>query len=265
MIAVRRVFAHRIAVLKLVRSRSGGYNGGMSRCWSTVVEALRFGLFPPLCLLCAAAGAGRRDLCAGCAADLAYNHHGCRCCAVPLNGPALICGGCLRRPPYYAQAVAPLLYRPPLDRLIRELKFDARLEVAPLLAELLADALAGRPERPQGLLAVPLHPRRLRQRGYNQAAEIARPLARRLALPFVDGVLRRQAWNGPQSALALAERERAVRGAFTVADLSPAWRYLAVVDDVMTSGCTLNEVARVLRAAGVERVEVWACARTARR
>lgn len=234
-------------------------------------------LFPPRCLLCNAPGDGGLDLCAGCLGDLPRNGTACRRCAEPLPAwpgreaaARTTCGRCQRRPPAFARTLAPLLYADPTDRLIQQLKFHERLAVAPLLAELLAaavgedlrrDADAPAP-RPQAVLAVPLHPRRARARGYNQALEIARPLARALRLPLLNGALRRRVDSAPQRELPLRQRRRALRRAF-VAPRPPGYHCVAVVDDVMTTGSTADAAARALLAAGVARVEIWACSRTA--
>jgi ComF family protein len=116
---------------------------------------------------------------------------------------------------------------------------------------------------PDLLLPVPLHPSRLRKRGYNQALELARPLGRRLGIPVRHDVLRRTRCTGAQTELDAAARVGNVRGAFALASL-PAQRHVALVDDVMTTGATLAEAAMVLLAAGMDRVDVWALARTPR-
>lgn len=119
------------------------------------------------------------------------------------------------------------------------------------------------PSIPDLLIPVPLHPSRLRKRGYNQALELARPLGRRLGIPVRHDVLRRTRCTGAQTELDAAARVGNVRGAFALASL-PAQRHVALVDDVMTTGATLAEAALVLLAAGMDRVDVWALARTPR-
>ena len=124
----------------------------------------------------------------------------------------------------------------------------------------LAAALAPRVEPlPARLVPVPLHRNRLRRRGYNQAVELARPLGRALGLPVAPRLCRRQRPTPAQAELTGSDRRRNVRGAFAVA--APVPRHVAIVDDVVTTGSTVGELARVLRRAGAERVEVWAVAR----
>ncbi len=219
-------------------------------------------LLPPRCLLCGAAGAGGRDLCAGCAADIAFNTPCCPRCALPLEAPAPLCGECLKREPPFASAWAPFRYGHPLDLLEARFKFRADLAAGRVLAGLLADrACADVPSLPELVVPVPLHPARLRERGYNQALELARPLARALAIPLRHDLLVRTRATPPQTGFDAQTRRRNLRGAFAVAPGSVLPAHVALVDDVMTTGATLHECARVLRRAGVARVDAWALAR----
>lgn len=228
-------------------------------------EIIRNALLPPVCLLCGAPGDGSRDLCAGCAAELPRNRHACARCAEPLPASAAgaVCGRCQRRPPHFDAALAPLRYAYPVDALVLQLKFGHRIAVARLLGELLADALDGRSgPLPELLIPIPLHPRRLRERGFNQAAEIARTLARRTGLALAEHTMRRARHTRAQSELPFAERAANVARAFVLHEQVRA-RHVALVDDVITTGHTADAAARTLRLqAGVERIEVWAPART---
>ncbi|WP_342780506.1 ComF family protein [Arenimonas fontis] len=156
--------------------------------------------------------------------------------------------------------MAAFLYAPPLDRLLPRLKFHADLAAGRLLTQLALPAFMAAP-RPQALLPLPLHRSRLRRRGFDQALELARPLARALGLPLLTGGLRRRRATAAQSGLEARERRRNVRGAFAVPAGVPLPDHLALFDDVMTTGATLDEAARVLRTAGVRRVDLWALAR----
>jgi len=172
-----------------------------------------------------------------------------------------ICGPCHQRPPPFASSHIPFRYAAPLDYLLQQLKFHQRLYLAALLGDLLAEGLAGREGAlPECLLPVPLSPGRLRERGYNQSQELARVVSRRLAIPLEGGLCERQRETAPQTALDGKARRRNLRGAFRVqGDSLP--RHVAIIDDVVTTGTTVGELARTLRRAGVDRVEVWACAR----
>lgn len=219
-------------------------------------------LVPPACLLCGAPASIATDaaLCAGCHADLPW-HHAPSCPQCGIATPdGQVCGACLRHPPAFDRTCAALAYTFPLDRLIPRLKYRGRLALAPLLGECLAEAAAGAP-RPDRLVAMPLHPRRLRERGFNHAAEIARTVARRLQLPLDADSCRRVRDTPPQQGLRHDARRRNVRGAFACeGDLSGL--HIALVDDVMTTGTTLDELAAVLKRAGASEVSCWVAART---
>lgn len=223
-------------------------------------------IWPARCLLCGEAGHLGRDLCAACAARLPWNRTACVRCAVPLpalpTGPvaAQTCGHCLRRPPPQAWCRAAFVYGFPLDRLLPRVKFHNDLAAARLLAGLMAQACAG-DDRPDAVVPLPLHPARLRQRGYDQALELARPLARELGLPLRAEALIRQRDTAPQSRLDAAQRRRNLRDAFAVRGDAALPAHVALVDDVMTTGATLHAAVKVLRRAGVGRVDAWVCAR----
>ncbi|RPE80004.1 ComF family protein [Vulcaniibacterium tengchongense] len=224
------------------------------------LDRIGLALWPPRCLLCAEPGEAGRDLCRACHAALPFAGPACVRCALPLPAPAELCGACLRRPPPQASAHAAFVYAFPLDRLLPRAKFHGDLAGARLLAQLMAPRFAAA-ERPQALLPVPLHRSRLRRRGYDQALELARPLARALELPLRDDLLRRVRATAAQSRLDAAARRRNLRGAFAVRAGVPLPAHVAVFDDVMTTGATVHAAARALRRAGVARVDVWVCAR----
>lgn len=228
------------------------------RAWSP----LRRLLLPARCLLCGAPGDADRDLCAACAADLPRNGACCARCAIPLPAPVALCGACQRRPPPWDAAWAPFRYAWPLDHLVTRFKFGGNLAAGRALAMLWADAPAPA-TLPACVIPVPLHARRLGRRGYNQALELAAPLARALGLPLAPRALRRVRATGAQSELGAVARRRNVRGAFAVAADARLPAHVAVLDDVATTGATLAECARVLKRAGVARVEVWTLARAA--
>lgn len=216
---------------------------------------------PPTCLLCGAPGTGDRDLCAACADELPWHGAACRRCAASLSAGE-ICGACLNQVPHFDRTFATFSYKEPLAGLLHRLKYRGRLEGARLLGELMAHDLEQRVECvPQRIIPVPLHLGRLRERGYNQALELARPLARRLRVPLDFRLCRREKVTAAQTDLSPAERARNVRGAF-VADCPYPVRHVAIVDDVMTTGSTVGEFARTLRVSGVEQIDVWVCART---
>jgi ComF family protein len=230
-----------------------------------LVERCGDTLLAPACVLCGVEAAGAR-LCADCAAMLERNDSACARCAEPLPLPTPLCGKCLRRPPAFDAAWAGYLYRAPFDHLVQRLKFNNALAVGRALlpdwSAALRAHLAARPEPPpQALIPIPLHRSRLRRRGYNQALELARDLGSDLQLPVVPAALSRVRATAPMPGLDLTTRRRNVRGAFAVAAGTAIPSRVALIDDVMTSGATLNEAARVLRRAGADWVEVWVLSR----
>jgi ComF family protein len=177
----------------------------------------------------------------------------------------LRCGRCQQHPPPFDQTTALYHYQPPLDFLLKRLKFSRDPGMGPLVASLLARALLPRPAPLPGLLVpMPLHPARQRERGYNQAVEIARPLARTLGIRLDHGLCRRVRRTEAQSLLGTTARRLNVRNAFAVTGPPTAY-HVAIVDDVMTTGCTAGELARTLKAAGVKKIEVWVIARAVSR
>ncbi|MCS4505312.1 double zinc ribbon domain-containing protein [Arhodomonas aquaeolei] len=209
------------------------------------------------CRLCGEPPEAAAELCRDCRAALPWIDPPCPGCGLPLppGRPDAPCGHCLRRPPPWQRLIAPLAYTPPVSGLVHAFKDDGDLAAGRLLADLLAGALPS--ECPGAILPVPLHRRRLRERGFNQAAEIARRLPGRT----LHGSLQRPA-PGPDQRGGNARRRRAnVRRAF-VADPRRLPRRVLVVDDVVTTAATLTAVTDALRRAGVGTVWVCAPART---
>ena len=208
------------------------------------------------CLLCGAEGAPEL-LCPACIADLPALAESCPRCALPSPAAAL-CGSCLKLPPHFDATLALWRYEFPCDGLVQALKYRARLALAGFFAR----SHASRPMPEVDLIVpMPLHPKRLAERGFNQALEIARGLARHLGRPIEPRGVLRVKDTLPQTVLPYEERAKNVRGAFLCRlDLSGA--SVAVLDDVMTTGATLNELARALKRAGATRVENLVIART---
>jgi ComF family protein len=215
----------------------------IARGWSRGLAAT---LFPPRCCLCGFPGASLDlDLCAFCHADFPWQD---------VHPPG---------------EVVALRYAPPADELIRDLKYRATLPHARVLGVLLAQAVekSGAP-LPRLLVPVPLHDARLRERGFNQAAALARYAGRMLGIPFAPRALTRVRDTPSQTSLRMEERHRNVRGAFAVHGARARRRLLdaghvAVVDDVMTTGSTLRELQTLLLESGVMRVDLWSVSRAA--
>jgi ComF family protein len=224
-------------------------------------------LMPSLCALC---GSNCDDVvCDACrTAYAAARPARCGQCANPLHEPADgpgICGTCLRDPPAYDATVAAVDYAIPLDQLVLQLKFGARLALAPWFARQIRDAVLARPALPLPdlLCPVPLGPGRLIERGFNQALEIARPLAAALGVACHPALAQRTLDTKAQSGVSPGARARNVRDAFAVDDPGLVeGRHVGLVDDVMTSGHTLGELAATFKRTGAARVTNFVFART---
>jgi ComF family protein len=176
-------------------------------------------------------------------------------------GRSPVCQDCLTDSPPQDRSWAAFSYQPPVSGQIVDLKFHGHLAPAHVLGALMAERLAARPEPlPELLIPVPLHMARLRRRGYNQALELARSIAGRLSIRLAAGAARRLRATGEQSRLDATARRRNVRGAFGV-DPVVRGRHIALLDDVITTGATVRELAHAARAAGACTIEVWAAAR----
>jgi ComF family protein len=214
-------------------------------------------LLPQDCLLCAAPS-GARLVCAPCGKDLPAMPAACPVCAMP-SPAGRTCGACVKQPPAFDATRAALPYIFPVDRLVQALKFRAHLPLAALFCERLGEVVP--PDAEVDLvLPMPLSRGRLRERGFNQSAEIARRSAAALGLPFAPEGARRVRETPPQTTLAHADRLRNVRNAFE-ADAAVIGRRVAIVDDVMTTGASLDELARTLKRTGALSVENWVVAR----
>ncbi len=210
------------------------------------------------CLLCGERSHGS-PLCKGCLQDLPrLPAQHCPQCALPTpNGE--VCGACLKRPPRFDRCRAAFVYAFPVNVLVQRLKYAAELALADFLAEQVAQAVAAQP-LPDLILPMPLHPRRLGERGFNQAAEIGRRLAWRLGVPLQVTACRRLRDTPSQVGLDLEQRRRNLRGAFHC-EANLTGLHVALLDDVMTSGASLDELAKAARKAGARAVEAWVVAR----
>ena len=213
---------------------------------------------PQDCFLCAAPS-GDSLLCPACTNSLPrLTSECCPVCALPAPG-STICGACLKQAPHFDATQAVFCYDFPVDRLIQALKYGHRLACADFLARELVVLATTR--RPDLILPVPLAAARLAQRGFNQALEVARPLAGALGVPLEIHRVRRRRDTAPQANLPWKERARNIRHAFEC-EIDLAGKTVLLVDDVMTTGATLDELARTLKAHGAARVENRVLART---
>lgn len=219
------------------------------------------------CLLCSELSDGKTPICTACEAELPWLGEQCQTCALPLPASGLTCGQCLKQPPAFEQVAAPWLYSFPIDSLITRFKHSAKWPFGHLLAELLAHFLQHRFDedlpRPDALIPVPLATKRLRQRGFNQAAMLARWLGARLDIACDESLLLRIQDTSAQQELNAEARKKNLRNAFALAPSALIKnRHLALIDDVLTTGATAQALARLLMGAGAARVDVYCLART---
>lgn len=213
---------------------------------------------PQMCFVCTAPAADR-VLCNACRASLP-ELAGTRCPRCAIDSPAgAVCGRCLSHPPRFDATRAVFRYAFPVSELVQAYKFQARFGVGRYFSELLVAAAHGL--QVDAVLPAPLHPHRLATRGFNQSVLLADPVAKALGVPHLRDAVRKVRRVAPQAGLTLEERRRNLRGAFAVQRRFDGMRLL-VIDDVMTSGTTLDELAGALKAAGAARVEALVVART---
>lgn len=224
-----------------------------SRWWRNSLRVL----LPQDCAVCADS-TDEGLVCAACEPRFGMLPPHCPRCALPSPASSL-CGACISRPPHYDRTVAATAYEFPLDRLMLAYKYDAALAYASPFAELLGRAV-GSPSDVDLVIPMPLHRDKLRERGFNQAHELARRIARRFDVRVEPFAATRTRPTTVQANLSIAERASNVRNAFT-ASAAVMGQRIAVVDDVMTTGATLDELARTLKAHGALHVENWVVAR----
>lgn len=217
-------------------------------------------LFPQYCLCCDEF-IEKGYICSYCNVELPYLHNACQQCAYPLTNEALICGSCIKRKPAFDKTFALFLYRSPIDVMLKRLKFNAQLHYAHFFAHCFSESIPAwyqNDKLPEAIVPMPLHNKRLKMRGYNQAFEICRALT--IDVPVLNSFCFRKRHTQPQSELDLKKRHANVYNAFAVEKLSTL-RHVAIMDDIVTSANTANALSMALKRAGIERIDVWACAR----
>lgn len=222
---------------------------------------------PGLCWLCRMPLACPTwGICSHCTKTLPTAPSCCRRCGLPCEKTHSPCGRCLQNPPAWDGLLFVTDYRAPLSGLIHQFKFRASTALAPALARLmllkcLAEIRAGRIQKPDIIVSVPLHSRRAWRRGFNQSALLSTPLARWLGCGYQGKALRRIRATPAQHQLNARMRRSNLKGAFRV-DIPVAGRHMVIVDDVVTTGSTVAEIARLLKKQGAATVQVWCLCRT---
>ncbi|MEE9310253.1 MAG: ComF family protein [Cocleimonas sp.] len=222
------------------------------------------------CVLCNSAVSRSISLCQSCEDDLPLLEHACKQCGLPLNSADVIdsvCGQCLKNPTAVDYTVCLYHYQVPLNHLITELKYKQKLVYAEVLGQLLSKRVEGRVEGnavdiPDCILPVPLYRGRLVKRGFNQSLEIAQPVSKRLKVPIEETLARRIKKTRSQTDLDAIQRSKNMRGCFEISPkVSKSYDHVVIIDDVVTTGSTVNELAIVLKESGVKKVGVWSIAR----
>ncbi len=230
-----------------------------AKVWRALQQLL-FHLTPARCVLCRRPANRHISLCHECESALKANLTACESCARPLEkNHGGLCGKCQKNPPYYDSTLAPLLYKDAARTLLIELKFQEKLLNARIIAEIFTK-LANIDPNPDLIIPVPLHSSRLRERGYNQSLEIAREITTISKIPIDWKNCERRINTARQSELPIKQRRTNVKGAFQSHRRFDNL-HVVIIDDVMTSGSTVDELSKVLKKSGAKRVDVWVMAR----
>ncbi len=224
-------------------------------------------IYPNVCLQCGAEGENRIDLCQRCYQSLPWIKFYCQKCALPLtSSDAKICGACNKKNYYFDQTVAPFQFEGFIRDAVYQFKFKQKLNQGKLLARLFIRSIENREYTvPDIIIPVPLHKKRLRKRGYNQALEIARIISKKLNCDLSYKDIYRNRDTGVQMELPAKQRYKNVKNAFSLTKSSIDFKnkHVCIIDDVMTTGNTVNEAAKCLKKAGAKKVDVWCIARVA--
>lgn len=219
----------------------------------------------PICCLFCKNPADRFHLCAACFGSLPWLKEVCPVCAKSLRHSGLTCGSCLIQPPPYDSTYALFSYQSPIDHLVLGIKFRQKLVYAKVLGELMTEKLEKiyLENKPDYIIPIPLHPTRIKVRGFNQAVEIAKPIAKKLAIPLDISSAQRILATQPQAAITSGKRQSNVNHAFQVNPLFHA-NHIALIDDVVTTASTVTALAKCYKKLGVKKIDVWCCAKTIR-
>lgn len=233
---------------------------------SSIFKILANRLLPANCLICGCLSRSSRNICAECELDLPRMPAHCVSCGqfITIENIRTICGSCISNPPPCSRTFALFPYETPITQLIIALKFQQQLSHAKLFGNILAERIqknwyANKPY-PDLIIPVPLHPHRLSERGFNQALEIARPIAKLLGLTIDITGSRRIKPTLAQSSLTLTKRKENMTRAFSV-NRNYSGMHLVIIDDVMTTGCTMFELAEALKDRGAKQIDLWCIAR----
>jgi len=212
------------------------------------------------CLLCASNQGGDLGICSDCMRDLPWHiKPQCSLCGLICHGT--ICGACLNATLNFDATTALFAYDYPIDKLIQHYKYKEMLHLSRTFGLLLSTKLASQTQNIDAIVPMPMHHTRLKERGFNQALEVARFVAINLQIPLSHNACQRIKHTPPQASLPFKARIQNIRGVFECSE-SLQGKRIAIIDDVMTTGASLNELAKTLKKAGAAQVECWIIART---
>ena len=220
-------------------------------------------LLPYTCILCNSLSDQRIDLCSYYFNNLPFYPTSCIKCGKPITKIASQCGQCLKSPPQFNNTHILFQYKPPITKLLKRLKFNQNLTNAKVLGELLAKYVAikyANLKFPNVLLPIPLHPKRIKQRGFNQTIELARPIAKLLKIPIEYKFCHRVRETLPQTMLPAHARRKNLQNAFYI-NANLTGMHIAVIEDVITTGSTIKSFCQALKQAGAHKIDIWCIAR----
>lgn len=213
------------------------------------------------CVLCNEGNNFRSAICKACIHSFSRLGYACYQCARPLPDSLQIsCGNCLKNKPFIDHTRVSYLYQEPLRSILHQFKYNQGLYLGDCLSNLIVDSLGSDYCKPECLIPVPMHPHRLRQRGFNQAVILAKLLKRKLQIPVDYQSCKKVFFTVPQAELDGLTRTKNLRNSFNSPTLP--YSHVAIIDDLITTGSTANEMAKALKIAGVKHVQLWCCART---
>jgi len=225
----------------------------------------QFTLLKSNCVLCNDQIEEKVSLCQACRDDLPRIECACKMCALPMeaNTNSQFCGQCLSQKTYVDYTESLFFYDNPIDYLISQMKFQQQLSVVAVLADLLKEHIETGVSKhgfPDVILPMPLHKIRLTKRGFNQSLEIIKPLAKAKDIPIELNLVERSKATQSQTNLNRKQRKKNVSGCFSLIT-KPNYSHIVIVDDVITTGASVNELAKLLKKSGVDKVGVWSIAR----
>lgn len=215
---------------------------------------------PSVCLLCNQFHREKLAVCSFCIGLLTELNSCCQLCAEPLADDKYpICGTCIKKPPHFDRAFIPYIFKEPLRGLLHKFKYHKGLYIAPLLAHLMCQSLPKMLHKPQCLIPVPIHKQKLKQRGFNQAVVLAKLISKKTNIPYNLHSCSKITNTVAQANLDRAQRQANIHKTFSTKPI--LYQHVALIDDLLTTGSTANELAFTLKKSGVQQVDIWCCAR----